>query len=224
LVAPGPVMAGAESFSVTIAGKGGHGALPHLSVDPILAASHIVTALQSIASRSIDPLDSVVVSVTAIHGGDAFNVIPPQVELKGTVRAFSAQVKRDLLQRFHEIVEGIATSMGCSAQIIFDEITPPVVNDAALAARIARLSQGLFPDDVLDTESRTMGSEDMAFMMGDIPGCFFFVGSNNSEKGLDAGHHHPKFDFDERALVRAVALMATAAADILTDTQRQLDE
>lgn len=214
-VTPGPAMAGAEFFRVHIEGKGGHGANPHLAVDPILAAAQVVTALQSIVGRNVDPLDTAVVSITAIKGGEAFNVIPPKVEMQGTVRTYTTKTRELVLRRLHEIVEGVSESLGCKARVEIADVTPAVVNDQDLSRQVQAVARTVLPDDKLDTAVRTMGSEDMAFMMQDIPGCYFFIGSNNREQGLDAAHHHPRFDFDERALPRGAALMAAAIVDLL---------
>jgi amidohydrolase len=215
-VAQGAVMAGAEEFKITVTGRGGHGAIPHGAVDPVLAASQIVTALQSITSRNIAPLQAAVVSVTMIHGGETFNVIPPKVEMEGTIRSFEPAVRETVLRRFEEIVQGVAVAMGCTADVKVKRLTPAMINAAETARRVQEVTRRTLPEADLDTASNlTMGAEDMAFMLEQVPGCYFFVGSANSEKGLDYGHHHPKFDFDEAALPRAAALMASAIADFL---------
>jgi len=214
--AGGPVMAGVEQFKVTVAGKGGHAAMPHTTVDPILAAGQIITALQSIASRNVPPLKAAVVSVTMVHGGATFNVIPPQVELEGTIRTFEPKVREQVVERFEQIVKSVGEGMGCQVDTQIKRITPPTINDKEIASRVGALVDGFLPDAVLSTENYlTMGGEDMAFMLEQVPGCYFFVGSANHEKGLDYGHHHPKFDFDERALPKAAALMAGAVVDFL---------
>ena len=214
--ASGPVMAGAEEFKITVAGRGGHAAIPQGTVDPVLAASQIVTALQSITSRNVAPLQAAVVSVTMIHGGEAFNVIPPKVELQGTIRTFEPSVRETVLRRFEQIVEGVATAMGCSAETTVKRITPAMINADEIARHVQETAREILPEAELDTASYlTMGAEDMAFTLEQVPGCYFFVGSADHAKGLDYGHHHPKFDFDEAALPRAAALMASAVADFL---------
>lgn len=213
-VTPGPSMAASETFRIKISGKGGHGASPHLAIDPVLASAQMITALQSISAREVGPLDSAVVSTTSIHGGTTFNVIPPEVKLEGTIRTFKPETRQFVLQRFQEIVHGVAHSLRCQAEIDLETVTPAVINDARLSSRVQLLVQQLFPDEELDSSEQTMGSEDMAFMMDDIPGCYFFIGSANAAKDLAAPHHHPRFDFDEQALPRAVALMTAAALDL----------
>jgi amidohydrolase len=214
-VTPGLVMAAAETFRVVVIGKGGHGAAPHLAIDPVLAASQIVVGLQSIVARNVSPLKTAVVTVAAVHSGEAFNVIPPTVEMKGTIRTFEAEVRDLVLERFNQIVKRTAEAFGCQAQVEHSFLTPAVVNDPVIAARVQALVGQVLPDAMLDTGDRTMGSEDMAYILRDVPGCFLFIGSANSEQKLDAPHHHPRFDFDERALARGAALIAAAAADYL---------
>jgi amidohydrolase len=215
-VGKGPVMAGAEQFSVKLTGKGGHGAAPHLTIDPIVAASQIVSALQSITSRNIAPLQAAVISVTTVHSGTAFNVIPQEAELTGTIRTFDLEVRKKVLERFDQIIRGVGESMGCQVEIDVKRVTPAVINDDAVAEKVQKTAHQLLSDSTIDTASyMTMGAEDMAFMQEKVPGCYFFIGSNNHAKHLDYGHHHPKFDFDEEALVRGTALMAAAAMDVL---------
>jgi amidohydrolase len=215
-VATGPAMAGAELFKIKVRGKGGHGAVPHMAVDPILAAAHIITALQSIVARNVPPLQAAVVSVCTIHGGEAFNVIPQAVEMAGTIRTFEPEVREKVLERFEVIVYGLAETMGCRVEVELQRLTPAVINQPESAARIAEIARQVFPEAVIDTHDYiTMGSEDFAFITEKVPGCFFFIGSSNKEKGLDASHHHPCFDFDERALPRGAALMATTVAELL---------
>ena len=215
-VAKGPVMAGAEQFTVKLTGKGGHGAAPHTTIDPIVAAAQIVTALQSIAARNVAPLHAAVISVTTLHSGTAFNIIPQEAELTGTIRTFDLSVRKMVLERFEQIVRGIAETMGCKVDINVQRVTPAVINNDSVAGRVQETARRLFPETDLDTSNYlTMGAEDMAFMQEKVEGCYFFIGSNNKEKHLDYGHHHPKFDFDEEALVRGSALMSAAVMDML---------
>jgi amidohydrolase len=212
----GPALAGAEIFKVKVRGKGGHGAVPHLAVDPVLAAAQIVTALQGIVARNVAPLSAAVVSVCTIHGGETFNVIPQQVELTGTIRTFEPEVRLKVLKRFEKTIQAVADAMGCQAEMQVERLTPPTINQPETAARVQAVARNMFPDTDVDSSNYvTMGSEDFAFVLEKVPGCFFFIGSANPEKGLDAGHHHPKFNFDEAILPRAVALMAATVAGFL---------
>lgn len=214
-IRPGPLMAAGEIFKVSLTGKGGHGALPHRAVDPVLAAAHVVTALQGIVSRNVSPLESAAVSVTTIRGGEAFNVIPQTVEMLGTIRTFLPEVRQRVLERFSQIVEGVASAMGCQAVVEITPLTPAVVNEASVTQRVQEAAHRLWPDQPVDREYQTMVSEDMAYMMKQVPGCYFLIGSANSAKGLDAPHHHPRFDIDEDALPRAAALMAYSTMHLL---------
>jgi amidohydrolase len=214
-VKAGPIMAGADIFNVTITGRGGHGAIPEAAVDPIVAAANIVSALQTIVSRNVAPLESAVVSVTNIHGGTAFNVIPQEVRLEGTLRTFDRRVRQRVLERFEQIVRGVGEGMGCQVEVSFKRITPALVNNETLASRVQETAQRVLPEADLDASYQTMTAEDMAYMQEQVPGCYFFIGSNNKSRQLDYGHHHPKFDFDEEAMIRGSALMAAAAMDVL---------
>ncbi len=216
-IADGPTMAAADRFQVRIVGKGGHGAQPQVAEDPVLAASQVVTALQSIVSRHVDPLEAAVVSVTMFRAGTAFNIIPAEARLEGTIRTFAPEVTREVRKRFHQTVQGVAQGMGCRAEVALDSLTPAVINDPQVAAVVRAAAAETLPDATVDARARTMGSEDMALMMDDVPGCYFFVGSNNPARGLDAPHHHPRFDFDESALPRGVALMSAAVVKMLEE-------
>jgi amidohydrolase len=207
---PGPLMAGSEAFFVTVKGKGGHGAVPQESIDPILAAAHIITAVQGIVSRNVSPMQSAVISVTRIRGGETHNVIPSKVEMAGTIRTFDADVRQTILERLKGVVEGVAGGLGCSAHLDIRPLTPAVVNDASVVAKLNDLALRIFPDLHIDHQYQTMISEDVSYFMGDIPGCFMLVGSSNPERGLNYCHHHPRFDFDEAVLPHAAALMAGA--------------
>ncbi|MEJ2598139.1 MAG: amidohydrolase [Anaerolineales bacterium] len=211
----GPIMAAAEIFHIRVTGSGGHGAVPNLTIDPVLASTQIINALQGIVARNVSPLETAVVSVTSMHAGEAFNVIPAQASLEGTIRTFSPEVRQRVLTRFQQVVEGVGTAMECQVDCQVQSISPAVVNDNDLAEKVRATAQRLLPDSQIGSDYRTMGAEDMAFILQELPGCFFFIGAANPAEGLDAPHHHPRFDFDERALVQAAALMAGAALDYL---------
>ena len=214
-ISGGPTMAAAEIFKIKLTGKGGHGAVPDLTVDPIVAASSIVTGLQSIVSRNVSPLKTAVVSVCSIHAGEAFNVIPSYAELSGTIRTFEPEVRDVVLGRFDNLVRGIAQSNGCSVEIELKSLTPAVINNPQIAADVMNSAFSIFPEKEIHQDFRTMGSEDMAFMMQEIPGCYFFIGSANPQMGLNFPHHHPRFDIDEESLPIAAAVMAGSILDIL---------
>lgn len=218
-VAGGPVMAGAEIFTIKLTGRGGHGAVPHQTVDPIIAAAQIINGLQTIVSRNVAPLETAVVSVTTVNAGTAFNVIPQTAELTGTIRTFDTGVRQKVVKRFEQIALGIGEALGCQVEVNIQRMTPALINDESIALKVQESARRVLSGSHLETSGYlTMGAEDMAFMQEKVPGCYFFVGSNDAARHLDYGHHHPKFDFNEEALVRASALMASAAMDILQAT------
>jgi amidohydrolase len=215
-VAKGPVMAGAEEFKVKIIGKGGHGAIPEAAIDPVVCAAQIVSAAQTIVSRNVSPTQTAVVSFTMINSGTAFNIIPQEVTMEGTIRTFEPRVRETVVRRFEELITGVASAMGCQAEVKVKRISPALINADEVTTQVQETARRVLPQATHDNSPYlTMGAEDMAFMQEKIAGCYFFVGSNNAEKHLDYGHHHPKFDFDEQALVSGVALMSAAVMDIL---------
>lgn len=214
-ISEGPIMAGSSTFEMQINGRGGHAAMPQAAIDPVVCAAHIILALQTIVARNANPLESAVMSVTMMKGSDADNIIPERAMLGGTFRTYSMEM-RDLVEaRLRQISESVAAAMGCSVDISVKHGTIPTVNDAAVTARMVNLFAPIVGRDNLITEARTMGSEDMAYFMDDIPGLYCFVGSANSARGLDFAHHHPRFDFDEDVLTLGVGLMTTAIAEYL---------
>jgi amidohydrolase len=209
---PGPMMAGADIFEITIRGKGGHGASPHETHDPLLAGAQIVSALQSIVSRNVDPLDSAVVSVTGFNAGTAFNVIPAEAHLKGTIRTYSAATRALIAERMEEVTTGIAHALGCEAEITITQLTPALVNAPEVVSSITPSVAPYVEPSNIRPDLRTMGAEDMAIFLDRVPGCFILVGSANAERGLVNPHHHPGFDFDEAALPLGAAVLASAVA------------
>jgi amidohydrolase len=154
--------------------------------------------------------------VTQFHGGDAFNVIPQTVELGGTIRTFKLEIRDKVLKRVEEIVNKTAEAFGCVAKFNNTRLTPAVINDPGTIRIVQSAAQKALPELIMDSSAPiTMGSEDFAYMLEKVPGCFVFVGSANAERGLNYSHHHPKFDVDEKALSYAAALMAQSAVDIL---------
>jgi amidohydrolase len=211
-VADGPVMAGATIFNIKVVGKGGHAASPHLGIDPVLASAYLVTALQAIVSRNVDPFDSAVISVTAINAGEAYNVIPQSAELKGTVRYFRSEVHDLMLRRMQECVEHVCRGMGCTADISIKPITVPVANHEIVGAKVRPRFEQIVGSSGLDMSVRTMGAEDVGAFMDDIPGMYFFVGAADATADAYYGHHHPRFTIDEDALPLGMALLTSAVA------------
>ena len=208
-VRSGALMAAVEIFECTIFGKGGHGAMPHQTVDSIVVASQIVNALQTIVSRNVDPIDSAVVTVGEFHAGTAHNVIADTAQLSGTVRYFNPkyQEQRFFDKRVEQIISGICQIHGASYKLNYYSLYPPVVNDPTIADLVRRVAESVVetPAGVVP-ECQTMGGEDMSFFLQAVPGCYFFLGSANPDKNLAYPHHHPRFDFDETALGMGVEM------------------
>ncbi len=212
-VTDGPVMAGTQRFTIALEGKGGHAALPHQTHDPVVAAAHIITAAQSIVSRNLDPLQTGVLSITQLQGSHAFNIIPEQVTLNGTIRAFEESVMQLMQTRLEEISQQIAIAFACLARVSYQNKLYPVFNQPSIGQRLREVFHHV--DESLDIVDniRTMGAEDMSEYLAVVPGAFFFVGSANAQRGLDYPHHHPRFDIDEEALVIGASLLASAVAE-----------
>jgi amidohydrolase len=199
-VTPGPFMAAVDEFRVTLRGVGTHAAMPHQGRDPVVGLAHVITALQTIASREADPLREVVVSVTQLRAGTAFNIIPGTAWMNGTVRTFDPGVWQELPGRFERIVRGVAQALGCEADIEFLRYNQPTVNDPAMSALAHEVASDLVGAGNVVSDIRTMGGEDFSAFLARVPGCFIAVGSRNESRGLVHEHHHPRFDVDESSL------------------------
>ncbi|HEX9689504.1 MAG TPA: amidohydrolase [Thermoanaerobaculia bacterium] len=206
------LMAAVDQFEIDVEGRGGHGAAPHETIDPIVAAARIIEALQTIVSREISPLDSAVVTVASVHGGDAFNVIPSTVRLKGTARWFNETTGAAMPRTIERIATHTAAAAGLSARLDYRRINRPVVNDPRIADIVIATAARLLGEKNVETETRTLGGEDMSVYLDRAPGCFFFVGS--APEGPHRPHHSPSFDIDERALAIGVTLMEAVARRI----------
>jgi amidohydrolase len=206
-VRSGALMAAVECFSCTILGKGGHGAIPHQTIDSIVVSAQIVNALQTIVARNIDPLESAVVTVGELQAGSANNVIADTARMRGTVRYFNPKLEGYFSKRIEQIIAGVCQSHGASYELNYESLYPPVINDISMAELVRSVAS-----DVVETPAgivpkcQTMGGEDMAFFLQKVPGCYFFLGSANPAKDLAYPHHHPRFDFDETALGMGVEI------------------
>jgi amidohydrolase len=180
-----------------------------------VAAAQIISALQTIVSRNVDPQKTAVVTVGTINGGTAFNIIPGQVELTGTIRTFDAEVRETVLSRLETLCQGIAAGMGVEVDLQVDLLTPAVVNDAAATALMRQVAEEMLGQENVYGDFRTMGSEDIAFFLREVPGSFMFLGSANAARGLDYPHHTSRFDFDEAVLPMGVAILAETATRFL---------
>lgn len=201
----GALMAAVDHFEIEVEGRGGHGAAPHETADPIVAAARIVEALQTVVSREISPLDAAVVTIGSIHGGTAFNIIPGSVLLTGTARSFTEATGRALPEKIGRIVAGTAAACGVQATLRYDRVNSATVNDAKMAELVIETAGRLLGAENVETDTRTLGGEDMSVFLNRVPGCFFFVGC--ARDGSLRPHHSPRFDIDERALMVGTTVM-----------------
>ena len=215
---PGPAMAAADRFRILIKGKGGHGAKPHDTIDPIVIGAQIVTALQTLAARVVDPTEEVVVTVGTFQAGLAFNVIPDTADLGGTVRTFNAK-NRDLMEeRIGTLARGIAKAMGADVEYTYIRGYPATVNHPEMAELVREEAARIVGEGGVRQAPLMMGAEDFSYFLEEVPGAFWFVGSQNPERGLVWGHHHPRFDLDEAALAIGIESMTNVALRYLNDS------
>ena len=208
-VRSGALMAAVEFFHCQILGRGGHGAMPHQTVDALLVAAQVVNALQTIVSRNIDPLDAAVVTVGEFHAGTTTNVIADTARISGTVRYFNPALGNLLPQRIEQIIAGVCQSMGAKYELNYQKLYPPVINDPAIAELVRSASVNVIETPAgIVPECQTMGGEDMSFFLQEVPGCYFFLGSANPDLDLAYPHHHPRFNFDETVLSAGVEIFA----------------
>ena len=197
----GPAMAGFDIFEIAIDGYGTHAARPHQGIDPIVVQAQIVTALQTIASRAVDPIDSVVLSVTQVHGGETWNVIPEHVVLRGTVRAFRPEVQDLTEARIRAVCEGVAAAFGASVAVRYERRYPPVVNDEHHVGSAAAVAEEVFgPGNVRTDAPPGMGSEDFSFMLNERPGAYVRIGNGAAGETGGVVVHNPHYDFNDEAL------------------------
>ncbi len=211
-VREGAFYASSDSIEITIEGRGGHGAAPHLSIDPVYVAAQFVVALQQIVSRNIDPIEPAVVTIGAINGGTTHNVIPSRVRLLGTVRAFDAGVRAAMSERIERVLRGICESSGATYDFTYLWRYPVTSNDAAQTRYLRALAESTVGAEHVADVPKLMGAEDFSFFAERIPTCFFALGSRG---GPDSAfpHHHARFDIDESALATGVRMMVALALD-----------
>src|SRR5215831_349474 len=216
-VRAGPVFASADGFVLRVKGKGGHAAMPHSAVDPIVISAYIITALQTLISRESSPFSPAVITVSTIQAGSSFIIIPENVEMQGTVRAFSQGVRDQLLRRISEIAHGIASAMGGSCEVQVFNGCPACVNDASMTGLVHEAAVASVGAGNVESSEEVMStsSDDMADFLKVVPGCYFIVGAHNEQKGANYPHHHPRFNIDEDAMPIAVEVLARAAMDFL---------
>ncbi len=211
-IVKGAMMAQPDAFTITVKGKGGHGSMPHTTVDPILVASHLVVNIQSIVSRNVDPLKPVVVSFGTVKGGTIYNIIPGEVSLTGTVRTFDSSIQSLAEKRLQEIVEETCKTFGATAEFEYKKGYPPLVNPGATTDFVLEVTRKTLGKDRVQEIDPVMGGEDFAYFLQKVPGAFLFFGMGD---GMEFPHHHPAFDLDEKALPQATLLMTSLALEFL---------
>lgn len=208
----GPMLAQSDIFEVTITGKGGHAAFPHLTVDPIIVGTQFVNAVQSIVSRNVNPLDSAVVSITMFHAGDAKNVIPANVSIGGTVRTLDTEVQSRVRTQLENLLAGIASSHDAKYTYTYQEGCPITYNHEPCVNTVVSVGETLVGKENVDFPiSPILGGEDFACYSEKIPACFVMVGAGNEQKGIVNMCHHPQFDIDESCMIYGMALTTAIA-------------
>ncbi|MCC0567335.1 M20 family metallopeptidase [Brevibacillus borstelensis] len=204
----GPAMAAGDSFTIRIHGKGGHAAMPHLSVDSIAVAAQVVSNLQQIVSRNTDPLETLVLSITKFQAGTAFHVIPGTVEIFGTVRYFQPEFREQVPPLMERIVKGIAEAHGASYEFRYDFGYRAVINDEEVTRQAEAAVREYCGENAIERMAPVMAAEDFSSFQQKTPGCFLLIGAGNKEKGITFPHHHPRFTIDEDALAVGVGIFA----------------
>ncbi len=213
----GPLMAAADTLRIVVRGRGGHGAQPHETVDAIAATAQVLSALQTIVSRNADPQETAVFTIGTVHGGAAFNVIAETVEMQGTIRTFSPTVRETVITRLRVLLDGITAGMGARYDLDIYSMTGAVINDPAMAEIARAAAVQIAGNTNVVWQTPLMVSEDFSEFARRVPACFMLLGSGNAELGLNAPHHNPRFDFDERALPTGAVLLATTAVRFLQE-------
>ncbi len=209
-VLDGPAMASSDRFVLRVLGKGGHAANPDRCVDPVWVASQLVANLQAVVSRNNDPHDALILSVTRFHAGEAFNVIPDQAELGGSVRCFSEAVRERVPQLIERIAQGVTAAHGARFELEYIRGYSPVVNDPVVAGVLREVVRQAIPQAQLATMRPLPNSEDFSAFLKEAPGAYALIGARSAAKGIKHPHHHPHFDFDEDALLHGVQLFVNA--------------
>jgi amidohydrolase len=219
-ITEGKAMASSDKFTLRVIGKGGHGAYPHVTHDPILAAGHIITQIQSIVSRNVNPLDSAVVSFGAVHGGRAYNVIPDDVELTGTVRSLNPEVREELKSRIEQITRGVVVSLGLDYHYEFEYGYPVLINDAWMSKLVVSTCSKAIGKDNVEILQPSMGAEDFAYYLEKCPGAIFRLGVRNEKKGLIQPHHNTLFNIDEDVLPFGVEMFVRVIDEFLGNKEK----
>jgi amidohydrolase len=222
-VREGLAMAASDEFHISVLGVGGHGAVPHQSVDALQVAGQVITSLNTIVARAVDPLQSVVLSLGTIQGGYQYNVIADRVEMTGTVRTFSAPLREEMPRKIEAIVKGITATYGAGYEFDYIKRYPPLINHPAAVDLVRRVGARVFGKDRVVPAMAVMGGEDFAFYLQRVPGCFFWLGAKHPD-APDAGYqlHHPRFDIDESALAYGVQMFVDCAMTYLRENSNPI--
>jgi amidohydrolase len=211
-IRPGAMMAGCAFFDIRVQGKGGHGARPANTVDPVVCGAQIVSALQTVVSRNVPSMEAAVLSITGFDAGKAYNVIPERVALRGTVRAFRAETMRLVEARMRALAESIAAGFGAAGALDFREVTIPVVNAPEQTAIFADAAASLVGEDGVERDRpAVMGSEDFAYMLAERPGAYIVTGNGVVEDEGGTEVHHPRYDFNDAAIPYGAGVLAAVA-------------
>ncbi len=214
----GPLLAAGDFFDVKIIGKGAHGGLPHLAIDPIIIAANAINALQTIVSREVDPLESVVISIGKMEAGKgAYNVIPDSATFGGTIRFHNPELREFLSKRMKEILHGLTSAMRGSYELNVMTKFPPTINDEKMTALVVKVGKDILGENKVLQMKSVMASEDFSYYSQRIPGTFIFLGVENKEKGIIYPWHHPKFDIDEDILPIGTAIHVATALEYLRE-------
>ena len=214
---PGALMAAGDFFDVKITGRGGHGAQPHLTVDPIVIATNAINAIQTIVSREVDPLESAVVSICKMEAGEAYNVIPETATFGGTIRSHKPELREFIPKRVKEILDGVVLGMRGNYEFNLMSKFPATITDEQMTAFVVNVAKEILGEDKISMMKPLMGSEDFSFYLQKIPGTFAFLGVENKEKGIIYPQHHPKYNIDEDILPIGAALHVAVAREYLKD-------
>ncbi len=212
----GSVMTSADKLELTVKGRGGHGANPHLAIDPVVAAAQTILALQTLVSRETPPLQTAVLSLTTLEAGTAFNIIPDVVRMTGTFRCYDAHLRETLLKSLQRTAEGVAAALRCTVEVKTDFLTPAVVNDPAVTALAREIALTLVGEEHLKEGEPLTGSDDVAYFWQQVPGCYAWIGSAKTDGSPSAAHHNARFDIDESSLEIGTEFLVRATRKALS--------
>lgn len=213
----GQVMAAPDNFEITLIGRGGHAGMPHEAIDPITISAHVITSLQNIVSRRNNPLNPLVLSITSIHGGSTYNIIPERVDIKGTVRTFNKETRKSMCEAIEKTLQGICSAFGATYSFHYIWGYDPVINDNSIVNSISKVLVNTLGDNYLTEFNPVMCGEDFSTYLKYVPGAMIFIGAGNKDKGLIFPQHHPCFDIDEKSLSIGIKVLTISALGLLNE-------